>query len=107
MAVDSKRLASVIFDGGQKITQQQYAEMCSLIESDTFTLNPYVTKYKLKESFLSKIAFKLNDGSSVLISESFISRLNTLNIQREQLEEYMATSYVNFKQVSGILNGYQ
>ena len=107
MSIDSKRLASVIFDGGQKITQQQYSAMCSLIESDVFTLNSYVVKYKLKESFLSKVAFRLNDGTSVLISESFVNRLNTLNIETEQLEAYMVESYANFKQVSGILNGNQ
>ena len=103
--MDSKRLASVIFDGGQKISQHQYKHICEMIESDSFTLNPYVVKYKMNESFLDKIAFKLHDGTSVLISEQFISRLNTLNMDKEQLETYMSASYSNFKQVSGILNG--
>ena len=103
--MDSKRLASVIFDGGQKISQHHYKHICEMIENDSFTLNSYVVKYKLNELFLGKIPFKLLDGTSVLISEQFISRLNTLNMDTTELETYMSASYDNFKQVAGILNG--
>lgn len=101
--MDTHRLANVIFDRGQKITESHYASICESIESDSFTLNEYVVSYKLKDSFLGKIAYQLNDGTKVLVSESTMQKLCALNMNRQLLERHMNDSYDNFKQVIGIV----
>lgn len=103
--IDVNRLASVIFDSGRKITQSEYTNICSLIESDCFTTNQLVIRYKLKESFLEKISFRLDDKNVVLVSEDFLSKINQLNIDKHQLEEYMRCNYKNFKSVSDKVYG--
>lgn len=101
--MDIKRLANVIFDRGQKIPQTRYAMICEAIKSDQFTLDEYVLAYKSKEKFLNKIAYKLNDGTNVIISESTVQKLNSLNINTNELEKFMSENYSNFKKVIGIV----
>lgn len=101
--MDNSRLANVIFDKGRKITESHYKMICEKIDSDVFTLDEYVMEYKAKDSFLGKLAFNLKDGTSVLISESTITKLNQLNINKADLEEHMGANLSNFKQVIGII----
>ena len=101
--MDTARLANVIFDRGSKISQSRYTAIQESIESDLFTLDEYVVAYKLKESYLGKIAFKLNDGTSVLISESLIEKINGLNINKSEVSAYMLESYTNFKNIIGLV----
>lgn len=101
--MDTCRLANVIFDRGQKITESHYNNICKYIDTDRFTLDEYVISYKLKESFMGRIAFKLADNTKVLVSESCVKQLSLLNINRKELEEHMNNSYDNFKQVIGII----
>lgn len=102
--MDTTRLANVIFDKGQKITQARYSAICESIESDIFTLDEYVIAYKLKENFLGKVPFVLRDGSKVLVSESVISKINSLNINRQELEEFMVKDYDSFKQLIEVVS---
>ena len=101
--MDTARLANVIFDRGSKISESRYTAIIESIESDMFTLDEYVVAYKLKESFLGKIAFKLKDGASVLISESLIEKINGLNINKSEVGSYMLESYANFKNIVGLV----
>jgi hypothetical protein len=77
--------------------------ICEAIKSDRFTLDEYVLSYKTKEKFLDKVAYKLNDGTNVIVSEATIQKLNTLNINTTVLEKYMSENYSNFKKVIGIV----
>lgn len=97
------RLANVIFDLGKKVTQSRYAYICESIDNDTFTLDEYVVGYKLKEAFLGKIPFKLEDDTNVLVSESFVQKLSALNIDREKLLEYMSSNYKNFQTITEVV----
>lgn len=104
--MDTSRLANVIFDKGQKITQNHYSAICESIENDRFTLDEYVLDYKLKESFLGKVPFMLKDGTKVLLSEQIVKKLNSLNINRSEVESFMSKDYANFKKlVEVIVNG--
>jgi hypothetical protein len=104
--MDTDRLANIIFDRGHKITQSRYEMICEAIASDTFTIDEYVVDYKLKENFMGKVPFLLNDGSRVLVSEQVVRKLSSLNINRGELESFMRQGYSNFKQVIGmVLNG--
>jgi hypothetical protein len=104
--MDTTRLANVIFDKGQKITQKRYASICESIDNDRFTLDEYVIEYKLKENFLNKIPFKLDDGTNILLSETFINKINSLDVNKTKLEEYTRSNYSNFKKViEVVLNG--
>ncbi len=103
--MNTTRLANVIFDMGTKITQTHYQTICEEINNDTFTFDEHVLEYKNRESFLSKIPFKLNDGTSVLVSESTINKLST-NISEESKQnvcEYMKENYKNFYNVIKLL----
>lgn len=101
--MDSHRLANVIFDRGQKINQTQYTFICESIDDDRFTLNEYVLDYKIKEKFVNRIAYKLGDGTKVLVSEANIRNLNALNTNKKELETFMSESYSNFKKVIEVL----
>ena len=101
--MNTSRLANVIFDKGQKITQTQYQHICESLENDKFTLDEYVLGYKLKENFIGKVPYQLNDGTKVLVSESFINKIHTLNIDKKQLEEYMQENYSNFKKLAEVI----
>ena len=102
--MDTARLANVIFDKGHKIPQTRYSAICESIESDVFTLDEYVLAYKLKENFLGKVPFLLADGTKVLISESAINKINSLNINRQELEEFMSKDYASFKQLIEVIS---
>lgn len=102
--MDTNRLANVIFDRGQKITQSHYQQICESIADDAFTLDEYVLDYKLKERFVGKVPYQLQDGSKVLISENLIKKINSLNINTIELEAYMSKSYSNFKQLIGVVS---
>lgn len=101
--MDKSRLANVIFDRGQKITESRYKTICERIDNDAFTLDEYVVEYKAKDSFMGKLAFNLRDGSRVLVSEDTMTKLSSLNINRTHLEEHMGANLANFKQVIGIV----
>jgi hypothetical protein len=101
--MDTHRLANVIFDRGQKINQTQYQFICESIDSDRFTLNEYVLDYKIKEKFVNRIAYKLGDGTKVLVSEENIRNLNALNNNKKEVEAFMFESYANFKKVIEVL----
>lgn len=102
--MDTHRLANVIFDKGQKINQTQYKLICESIDNDSFTLNEYVMDYKLKEKFVGKIAYKLDDGSKVLVSEENIRAINSLDCERSEVEVFMNKNYSNFKSIINLLN---
>lgn len=104
--MDTSRLANVIFNKGKKIPQTRYSMICEHIENDMFTLDEYVLDYKLKESFLGKVPYKLLDGTNVIISSKTIQQLNTINIDKKKLEEFMSLDYKNFKKlIEVIANG--
>lgn len=101
--MDTTRLANVIFDRGQKITQSHYQQICESIADDKFTLDEYVLEYKLKERFVGKVPYQLEDGSKVLVSEQLIRKINSLAIDKKQVNDFMAKSVVNFKKIVSIL----
>lgn len=101
--MDNSRLANVIFDRGQKITQSHYQQICESIADDTFTLDEYVLDYKLKERFIGKVPYRLQDGSNVLVSENLIRKLNSIDIDKQQLSDFMRKSCDNFKKILSIL----
>lgn len=104
--MDINRLANVIFRKGKKIQEKEYNSICESIESDKFTLSEHVSEYKTYDSVLGKNVYLLEDGSKVLISSELIESLNTLNIDKERLQNYMLQSEKNFKKVIGtILDG--
>lgn len=101
--MDTSRLANVIFDRGQKITQTHYQSICESIANDRFTLDEYVLAYKLKEQFVGKVPYVLNDGTKVLISKDLIESINILDIDKNQLELYMCECVFNFKNVVSLV----
>ena len=106
--MDTHRLANIIFDKGQKITESHYAGICESIDTESFSLDEYVISYKTKDNFMGKLAFKLDDGTNVLISESALQNLRSLNINRDKLERHMNSNYSNFKQIIEVItNGNQ
>lgn len=106
MSIESSRLANVIFDLGKKISQVEYSMICESIESDKLSLNEYVLAYKKKDSIEGNIFFSLDDGSRVLISESMLNRINSLEIDKSSLIEFMSKSIDSFKDVMReLING--
>jgi hypothetical protein len=103
--MDSTRLANVIFNRGQKITQTRYQSICESIDTDMFTLDEYVLDYKKKEQFMGKIAYRLDDGSSVLISEKMIEQIRSINMDKTVLESYMKSDYTSFKSLLSLVAG--
>lgn len=101
--MDISRLANVIFDRGQKITQTRYQSICESIANDRFTLDEYVLEYKLKEQFVGKIPYMLNDGTKVLVSKDLIEAINSLEINKTQVECYMYESLNNFKNIVSLV----
>jgi hypothetical protein len=102
--MNTVRLANVIFDKGQKITQSHYETICESIADDRFTLDDYVLEYKLKEQFVGKVPYLLQDGSKILVSESLIRKLNTLSINKEEMQSFMNKDYSSFKKLVGVVN---
>lgn len=105
--MNQNRLASIIFERGKKITQQSYSQICESIQSDKFTLNEYAIDYKKKDAIFEMIFFVLNDGSKVLVSENTLNRLQKLDLNRSQLEEFAGSSKKNFLKVLEAINGDQ
>lgn len=106
MSLDSSRLANVIFDLGKKISQTEYSQICESIEADTLSLNPYVLAYKKKDLLERNVFFSLKDGSRVLISEDTLNTINSLEIDKSSLLEFMSVSIDNFKDVMReLING--
>lgn len=104
--MDINRLANIIFEKGQKISLTKYNVILEKLDDDKFTLLGHVAAYKNKDSVLGTIPFLLEDGTKILISEEMISKLNTLDIDKVKLEEYMSTDISNFKKVIGtVLDG--
>lgn len=102
--MDNSRLANVIFHRGVKITQTHYQSICESIANDRFTLDEYVLEYKLKEQFVGKVPYMLDDSTKILVSEDTIRKINRLNINRTQLESFMVESYANFKKLIEVVN---
>ena len=101
--MNTSRLANVIFDKGQKITQTQYQHICESLENDMFTLDEYVLGYKLKENFIGKVPYQLNDGTKVLVSKELIESINNLDINKDKLVEFMSSSIDNFKKTLSVI----
>lgn len=99
MSVDFSRLSNVIFDHGIRLTETEFSIIQEEILSERFTLNEHVVGYKNVDSVFGKIPFKLNDGKTVLMSEDFITKMKTLDVDHESLVSYMNESYDNFSQV--------
>lgn len=101
--MDKKRLATILFDSGMKITEKEYGIIQESIENDKFTLNEFVTKYKEKDLFFSKSFYLLEDGTRILISTETIKNLNLLNINKDKLTGFMCESVENFKKSLKVL----
>lgn len=99
MGIDTSRLASVIFDRGQKISQKDYMTICESIEMDKLTLNECVIEYKKRDAICENLFFTLNDGSRILIEENVINIIRGLNMDTGLLLEYMSESSENFNKV--------
>ena len=104
--IDSARLANVIFDLGKRIPQSTYSMICESIETDSLSLDPYVIGYKKKDIIEENLFFSLKDGSRILISESVLNTLSSLDMDRETLIGFMSESMENFQNVlREIING--
>lgn len=104
--INSSRLASIIFDGGRKIQETEYKHICESIENDSLTINSYVLDYKRKDSLLGGVFFQLNDGSRIIMSEEAIEVISNLDLNKENLLEFMSRSKENFQTIlCEIING--
>jgi hypothetical protein len=97
-------IVSVIKESEERITDRIINAYREEAASDSFTLNESVLKLrKLNNLYLPFIAekyyFVLDDHSTVLVSESTIRKLNALNLDKEQLVEYMQKSQDNFRKI--------
>ena len=99
------RLANVIFERAEPLTESQYKSICETIDSDAFTLNEHVLDYKGKETIYGKLFFLLEDGSKVLVSKDILQRINELNMESGKLEAYMRQSLPTFQKMLETLNG--
>ena len=102
---DVNRLANVIFERAEPLTESQYKAIGAAIDSDAFTLNEHVLDYKAKEMLFGKLFFLLEDGSKVLVSPELLESVNSLNIDAKKLEGYMRRSLLNFTTMLETLNG--
>jgi len=102
--MDSRRLANIIFDKGQKIPESRYKSICESLEAESFSLDDYVVAYKLRDKFMGKIAFTLADGANVLISEStLLSLANLTSIDKDSVSTYMNSGYDQFADIIRVL----
>ena len=101
--MEYNRLANVIFQRGEKIHQAQYDTICESIESDKFTLSEHVSDYKSFDAILGKNVYLLEDGTKVLVSKELIENINSLNINKDKLVEFMSKSEDNFKKTLSII----
>lgn len=93
------RLANVIFEKGEKISESTYKQICEDIKNDSFTLNEHTIAYKQKEEVFGKLFFILEDNSRVLVDDYILENINSLNMNTDQLQKYMAKSITNFSRV--------
>ena len=97
--MNTSRLATVIFDSGRKIFETEYVAICETIMSDRFSLDPIVLEYKNKEKLLDSFLFVLNDGSRVLVTETDLANIRSVDIDRTKLAEFMQESKENFSRI--------
>lgn len=102
--MDRSRLATLIFDSGRKLPESEYRSICEDIETDRVTFNDISIKYKKRESIYENILFVLNDGNRVLLSEESISKLKSMELNKEKLAIFMQTDISNFESVVGALS---
>jgi hypothetical protein len=102
---DINRLANVIFERAEPLTESQYKAISEAIDSDMFTLNEHVLDYKAKEMLYDRLFFMLEDGSKVLVSPAVLESVNSLNIDTKRVEAYMRRSLNNFTTMLETLNG--
>jgi hypothetical protein len=102
---DVNRLANVIFERAESLTESQYKVICEAIDADTFTLNEHVIDYKTKEMIYERLFFVLEDGSKVLVSKELLESMGKLNIETKLLEAYMRRSLNNFTKMLETING--
>jgi hypothetical protein len=99
------RLANVIFERAEPLTESQYTAICETIDGDIFSLNEHVLDYKSKETIYGKMFFLLEDGSKVLVSRELLETINKLNMENVKLEAYMRQSLPNFQKMLETING--
>ena|SRR5437763_12848415 len=99
------RLANVIFERAEYLTESQYKSICDSIDSDAFSLNEHVIDYKVKDAIYGKLFFLLEDGSKVLVSRGVLEKINKLNMDSGKLEAYMRQSLPNFQKMLETING--
>jgi hypothetical protein len=97
--INQSRLSNVIFDKGVRLSESQVNEIIEVIESDKFTLNEHVIGYKKSDLVLGKLAFRLNDDTTILVSEDTLSKINSLDMDKTAIEQYMSESNLNFAKV--------
>jgi hypothetical protein len=102
---DVNRLANVIFERAEPLTESQYKAICEAIDSDLFTLNEHVRDYKSKEMLFERLLFVLEDGSRVLVSPALLETVKGLNIETKRVEAYMRRSLTNFTTMLETLHG--
>jgi hypothetical protein len=102
---DINRLANVIFERAEALTESQYKSISESIDSDLFTLNEHVFDYKSKEMIFDKLFFMLEDGSKVLVSPALLESVKSLNIDTKRVEAYMRRSLNTFTTMLETLNG--
>lgn len=97
--INQSRLSNVIFDKGVRLNESQVNEIIETIQSDKFSLNEHVVAYKKGDLVLGKMAFKLQDDTTILVSEETLNAISALEIDKTNLESYMSESNLNFAKV--------
>ena len=83
-----------------KITDTIIESYLELASSNLFTIDPVLLEIKQRSSSIpGKIEHKLNDGTTVAISENTQHLLNTLLDDKYQIVEYMRESKENFMRI--------
>lgn len=83
-----------------KITSNLVESYIELASSSIFSIDPVVTEIKQNSLELSgKLQYKLDDGSTVAISEDTHKRLSNLLEDKYKIVEYMRKSKDNFMHV--------
>ena len=103
--INPSRLASVIFDSGRNLFESEYEGIVESIKNDLFSLDGIVLEYKNPGRTESHYTFSLDSGDKVMISESAISDLSSLDIDKAKLTEFMRKSKSNFIQILEALDG--
>jgi hypothetical protein len=89
-----------------KVTNTLIEAYEELILSDEFTLDPVILEMKSCSTTVSnKLHFTLKDNSIVAINEKTKDQLNSLNVDKYKLVDYMNESKDNFMQVIKTLKG--